>query len=417
MSESARCPVDGVALDAAGDCRRCGAGWRTEADVAARGETAFRRLAPDETSAEGPSRTLSCPACRAALVPWRLDRLDVWLYRCPSCQGWLCPRGTLGTLARVDAQMRRQIAFESFSPEERAAMAREIAAEAAASAPDPELPPVHGFLALLGLPVVMRIRRERLPLVTWALALALIAVFVAEPRGSVSTTRSRASRTGRRTAGVWAAVKATFAHAGVSHLIVNVYFLLAFGDGVEQRVPRWLLAPAFVILGVGVPLIDAALHPASLLIGASGGVAAVIGACVVLQPRAQVAIKLWPLGFRLSMRGFFFAALALQALLGALHVAGVAWTAHLARPRLRRRRRGVVQDAGLAAVDRGASLRAISPPARRQPIAASQLIGGRVGAGSARRSIARAQPSNHGPELHGSTTAGARRCFRKFCST
>ena len=93
--------------------------------------------------------------------------------------------------------------------------------------------------------------------------------------------------------------------------------------------PRWLLAPAFVILGVGFLLIDAALHPASLLIGASGGVAAVIGACVVLQPRAQVAIKLWPLSFRLSMRGFFFAALALQALLGALHVAGVAWTAHL----------------------------------------------------------------------------------------
>ena len=79
-------------------------------------------------------------------------------------------------------------------------MAREIAAEAAASAPDPELPPVHAFLALLGLPVVMRIRRERLPLVTWGLALALIAVFVAEaPRGS-STTRSRASRTDRRTA-------------------------------------------------------------------------------------------------------------------------------------------------------------------------------------------------------------------------
>ena len=329
MSAPLVCPVDGVALDAAGDCRRCGAGWRTEADVAARGETAFRRLAPDETSAEGPSRTLSCPACRAALVPWRLDRLDVWLYRCPSCLGWLCPRGTLGTLARVDAQMRRQIAFESFSPEEQAAMAREIAAEAAASAPDPELPPVHAFLALLGLPVVMRIRRERLPLVTWGLALALIAVFVAETQGgSVDDAVARLSY-GPANRGVWAAVKATFAHAGVSHLIVNVYFLLAFGDGVEQRVPRWLLAPAFVILGVGFLLIDAALHPASLLIGASGGVAAVIGACVVLQPRAQVAIKLWPLSFRLSMRGFFFAALALQALLGALHVAGVAWTAHL----------------------------------------------------------------------------------------
>ena len=73
-------------------------------------------------------------------------------------------------------------------------MAREIAAETAASAPDPELPPVHAFLALLGLPVVTRIRRERLPLVTWGLALALIAVFVAEaPRGR-RRRRGRAPR-------------------------------------------------------------------------------------------------------------------------------------------------------------------------------------------------------------------------------
>jgi membrane associated rhomboid family serine protease len=329
VTASLVCPVDGVALDGAGDCRRCGAIWRGDAEVAARGGAAFQRLSSDATSAEGPSRTLACPICRAPLVPWRLDRLAVWLYRCSSCQGWLCPRGTLGTLARVDAQLRRQRAFESFSPEERAAMAREIAAEAAASAPDPELPPVHAFLALLGLPIVTRIRRERLPLCTWGLAVALIAVFVAELRGAGVEDAVTRLAYGPANRGLWAALKATFAHAGVSHLIGNVYFLLAFGDGVEQRVPRWLVPLAFIVLGVAVLLIDAALHPASLLVGASGGVAAVIGACIVLQPRAQVAIKLWPFGFRLSMRGFFFAALALQALLGAMHVAGVAWTAHL----------------------------------------------------------------------------------------
>ena len=201
MSAPLVCPVDGVALDAAGDCRRCGAGWRTEADVAARGATAFRRLAPDETSAEGPSRTLSCPACRAALVPWRLDRLDVWLYRCPSCQGWLCPRGTLDTLARVDAQMRRQIAFESFSPEERAAMAREIAAEAAAVRARSGAAAGSRVPGAAGLAGVTRIRRERLPLVTWGLALALIAVFVAEARGAgVDDAVARLSATDRRTA-------------------------------------------------------------------------------------------------------------------------------------------------------------------------------------------------------------------------
>ena len=323
------CPFDGVALDAAGDCRRCGAGWRTQADVVARGASAYARLALDETDTPGPSRALACPACRATLAPWKLGTLNVWLYRCPSCAGWLCPRGTPGTLARVDAQLRRQAAFESFSPAERAAMAREIAAEAAESAPDPELPPVHALLALLGLPVVTRVRRERPPLVTWGLALALIAVFVAEARGAGVDAAVARLGYGPANRGLWAAVKATFAHAGVTHLIGNVYFLLAFGDGVEQRAPRWLLAPAFVAIGVGVLLLDAALHPASVLLGASGGVAAVIGACMVLQPRAQVAIRLWPLGFRLSMRSFFFVALALQAVMGALHVPGVAWTAHL----------------------------------------------------------------------------------------
>jgi membrane associated rhomboid family serine protease len=64
-------------------------------------------------------------------------------------------------------------------------------------------------------------------------------------------------------------------------------------------------------------------------VGASGGVAAVIGACVVLQPRAQVTIHLWPLRLQASMRGFFLLALALQGLMGVLQVPGVAWTAHL----------------------------------------------------------------------------------------
>jgi membrane associated rhomboid family serine protease len=324
------CSFDGVALDAAGDCRRCGAGWRTQTDLVARGASAYARLAPDETDTAGPSRALACPACRTTLAPWKLDTLEVWLYRCPSCAGWLCPRGTPATLARLDAQLRRQAAFASFSPEERAAMAREIAAEAAESAPDPELPPVHAVLALLGLPVVRRVRRERLPVATWGLALVLIAVFVGEARGAGVDAAIARLGYGPSNRGLWAALTATFAHAGVMHLIGNVYFLLAFGDGVEQRAPRWLLAPAFVAIGVGAIMLDGALHPASVLVGASGGVAAVIGACMVLQPRAQVAIRLWPLAFRLSMRGFFFVALALQAVMGAVHVPGVAWTAHLA---------------------------------------------------------------------------------------
>ncbi len=328
MATALACPFDRVTFDAAGDCRRCGAGWRTEADLSALAPTAFRRLAPDnKVGRPGPSWSLACPACRAKLAPWRLAQLDVWLYRCPSCQGWLCPRGTPATLSRLELQLQRQTAFESFSPEERAEMARDIATEVAESAPQPELPPVQGFLASFGLPVVTRIARTRLPVVTWALALTLIAVSFVEARGSDLDTVRFAYGPDNR--GLVAALAAAFSHAGAGHLLGNFYFLLAFGDGVEQRVPRWLYLPAFVAAAVGVLLLDAVLHPRAALLGASGGIAALIGACVVLQPRAQVAIRLWRFELRIPMRGFFLLALAFQGLLGALHVPGIAWTAHL----------------------------------------------------------------------------------------
>ncbi len=324
------CPFDGVALDAAGACRRCGVTWHAEAEVVSRGPTAFRRLVPDATSAApNRRRTLACPACRAALAPWRIADLQVWMYRCPTCAGWLCPRGTLDTLARLELQLQREAAFASFSPEERAAMAREIAAETAEAAPDPELPLVHGLLARFALPVVTRIRRERIPAVTWSLALVLVAVFLLELRGDGLEAAVARLGYGPAHRGLWAAGKAMFAHAGWWHLLGNVYFLLAFGDGVEQRAPRWLLPPAFVVAGTAALLADGALHPASVMVGASGAVAAVLGACVVLQPRAQVAIHLWPLSLRLSMRGFFVLYLLFQLVMAAAHLPGTAWTAQL----------------------------------------------------------------------------------------
>jgi membrane associated rhomboid family serine protease len=330
MKSARVCPFDGIAFDGADDCRRCGAGWRSEADLSARAPDAFRRLAQDRAvGTPGPAWKLACPACRATLAPWRLDKLDVWLYRCPSCAGWLCPRGTLATLSRLELQLKRRDAFESFSPEERAEMARDIAAEAAASAPEPELPPIQQILVRFGIPVVTRIQRARTPTMTWALALTLIAVFVIETRGSDVAQVVARFGYGPGYRGWFAALQASFAHAGVAHLLGNAYFLLVFGDGVEQRVPRWLYLPAYLVAAAGVLLVDAALHPHSVLVGASGGVAALIGACVVLQPRAQVAIRLVSFELRMSMPIVFFVALAFQGLMAALHVPGVAWTAHL----------------------------------------------------------------------------------------
>jgi len=96
-------------------------------------------------------------------------------------------------------------------------MARDIAAEVAESAPEPELPPVQGFLATFGLPVVTRIARTRLPVVTWALALTLIAVFVVESRGSdLGHVRFAYGPENR---GLLSALRAALSHAGYGHLL------------------------------------------------------------------------------------------------------------------------------------------------------------------------------------------------------
>ena len=324
-----RCPNDGMELSGDRPCRRCGARWRPDDDLTSRAPRAFARMKPAaRTAAEAHGKPLDCPACGAPLVAWQLSESLVLMYRCAACGGWLCPRGTLETLDQQEKRIAREVAFASFSPAERAEMARDLAAETAR--PDRELGPVHKLLALCGLPVVTRTAGPRLPIVTWSLVVVLVAVFIAQQRGDGLDASVARLAYGPEHSGVWSALQASFAHAGWFHLLGNVYFLAAFGDGVEQRAPRLVYAVGFAVIGALALVVESAAHPQAPIIGASGGVAAVVGACVVLQPRAQVATGLGPLILRLGIVGFAMFWAAFQMLMALLHVPGTAWLAHLA---------------------------------------------------------------------------------------
>src|SRR4051812_46549049 len=82
-----------------------------------------------------------------------------------------------------------------------------------------------------------------------------------------------------------------FLHGGWMHLIGNMWFLLIFGDNVEDRLGaiRYLIF-YLVVGGVGA-LAQAFSAPAATvpMIGASGAIAGVLGGYVMLFPRAQVA--------------------------------------------------------------------------------------------------------------------------------
>jgi len=85
-----------------------------------------------------------------------------------------------------------------------------------------------------------------------------------------------------------------FLHAGWLHLISNMLFLWVFADNVEDAFGHWGFLVFYLICGIAGALIHTLLHASSHapLIGASAAVSGVMGAYVVLYPKARVWILL-----------------------------------------------------------------------------------------------------------------------------
>jgi membrane associated rhomboid family serine protease len=90
-------------------------------------------------------------------------------------------------------------------------------------------------------------------------------------------------------------------HADWAHLLGNLIFLLIFGLPAERAMGPWRCLALFLIGGAFANLIAifAVGSPQRLVIGASGAVSAVIGAYLVLFPRAKLGLVL-PLGLFLE---------------------------------------------------------------------------------------------------------------------
>ena len=87
-----------------------------------------------------------------------------------------------------------------------------------------------------------------------------------------------------------------FLHGDILHLASNMLFLWVFGDNVEDAMGHIKYLVFYLLCGVAGGLAHACMLPASKLplIGASGAVAGVIAAYLILHPRVLV----WVLAFR-----------------------------------------------------------------------------------------------------------------------
>lgn len=87
-----------------------------------------------------------------------------------------------------------------------------------------------------------------------------------------------------------------FLHGDILHLLSNMLFLWVFGDNVEDAMGHFKYLVFYILCGIAGGLAHAFMVPASTLplIGASGAVAGVIAAYLLLHPRVRV----WVLAFR-----------------------------------------------------------------------------------------------------------------------
>jgi rhomboid family protein len=124
-----------------------------------------------------------------------------------------------------------------------------------------------------------------------------------------------------------------FFHADVFHLVGNMLFLWVFGDNVEDAMGHLRFLVFYLACGVFAALFHSWMLPDSdlPLIGASGAVAGVIAAYLMLHPRVRVwvlAFKVIPL--RITAALALGVWIALQVVMIAMPDMGpVAWWAHI----------------------------------------------------------------------------------------
>ena len=89
----------------------------------------------------------------------------------------------------------------------------------------------------------------------------------------------------------WATmVTAMFLHGGWMHIGGNMLYLWIFGDNVEDSMGPVRFAIFYVLCGVAAALAQFMIDPSSRvpMVGASGGIAGILGAYLILHPRAAV---------------------------------------------------------------------------------------------------------------------------------
>jgi membrane associated rhomboid family serine protease len=134
-------------------------------------------------------------------------------------------------------------------------------------------------------------------------------------------------------------ITSMFLHGSWLHILGNMVFLWAFGPVIEDAMGRVRYLAFYLIGGVVAMLAQVAASPGSTVpcLGASGAIAAVMGAFIVMYPRDRIRSVVWILIFirvtyipAILLIGVWFVIQLLDAgAVARVQTGGVAYLAHV----------------------------------------------------------------------------------------
>jgi len=184
-------------------------------------------------------------------------------------------------------------------------------------------------------------RPTRVPVVTILIILVNALVFVRELMGGEAFVTQWSAIPAEIFSGHhWITIlTAMFMHASWSHIIGNMIFLWAFGPEIEDAMGRGRYLVFYLVGGLVAMLAQIAADPHSTVpnLGASGAIAAVMGAFLVTYPRDRIrSLLFFFIFFRVTfipsalLIGFWFLTQLVNAgSVATVQSGGVAYLAHV----------------------------------------------------------------------------------------
>ena len=197
-------------------------------------------------------------------------------------------------------------------------------------------------------PLYETVRSRKFPLVNLTLILANVLVFLYELQLGPDALKDFIFIWGLIPANLFSDLQTTwitffssmFLHGGWFHIINNLWVLFIFGDNVEAGMGKIRYLVFYLLSGVAAGLLQSYIQPSSTvpMIGASGAIAGVLGAYLILFPRSRIA-SLVPILFIFTIVEIpamlfliFWFVSQLYSGLGAIGgggESGIAWWAHI----------------------------------------------------------------------------------------